>query len=152
MPMELNIKRIAENEVDTLFGFITALAIHEGEDQFLTVTPEELRNSGFGPNPKWSGFFAVIDGKPMGYATYTHDFHLWSGRPRITLDDLFVVAECRGRGAGEALMRAVFEVATETSAQVSWTVRPENKKAISFYKGLGAKYREIGKCFWTPPI
>ncbi|WP_411816515.1 N-acetyltransferase family protein [Hyphococcus sp. DH-69] len=150
MTSQLNIKRITEDDVDTLYELMKSLAQYEGLEKFLTVSPEDLRISGFGKEPSWSGLFAYLDDKVIGYATYAYAFHMWSGTQRINLDDLFVSAEYRGHGAGEALMRAVFEIAQSQSMQVSWTVRPDNSKAIKFYKRLGANYSNIGKCTWSP--
>jgi ribosomal protein S18 acetylase RimI-like enzyme len=145
------IRPIAARDVDALFRMIAALAEHEKLRDELTVTIETLRKSGFGEAPKWRGFIAETAGHPCGYATYTEDFHLWSGAPRICLDDVYVSPEMRGSGLGERLMRAVFDVAGEAGAYVSWTVRPENKRAIAFYERLGAKVWLTGKCGWRAP-
>ncbi|WDI32433.1 GNAT family N-acetyltransferase [Hyphococcus flavus] len=148
MDTDIYIRRIEESDVDELFTQMTALAENEGEQAHLTVTPAVLRQTGFRDAPSWSGFFALSGDKTAGYATYTHDFHVWTGSPRITLDDIYVRPECRGLGFGERLMSAVFDEAKKTGAYVNWTVRTDNKKAIAFYQRLGATYRVIGKCGW----
>ncbi len=146
----VSIRPVEAGDVDELFALMCALADTEGERAHLTVTPERLRETGFGDRPSWSGFFATLSGEIAGYATFTHDFHLWSGAARITLDDIFVRPECRSLGIGETLMKAVFDEAEKRRALVSWTVQTGNERAISFYERLGASYRVTGKCLWRP--
>ena len=147
---QITIRPVKEQDVDALFDLMASLADYEGERRYLVVNPETLRRTGFNARPSWRGLIAEVDGKLVGYATFTNDFHIWSGAPRITLDDLYVSPDYRGHGLGEQLMHAVFSEAENAGACVSWTVRLENKRAISFYENLGAQYREIGKCFWQP--
>lgn len=150
MNKNLVIRPVVESDVETLRTLIAALAENENEQEYLTVSAEVLRKTGFGENPLWSGLMALFDSEAAGYATYTNDFHIWSGSPRMTLDDIFVRPEFRSLGIGEKLMNAVFDEARKTGAYVSWTVRTDNKKAIAFYERLGAHYRVIGKCGWRP--
>ncbi len=144
------IRPIESGDCEVLFGLMAALADHENERAALTVTADRLRASGFGAAPQWRGFIAEMDGATCGYATFTQDFHIWSGAPRISLDDIYVAPERRGTGLGERLMRAVLDTAERQGAYVSWTVQPENKRAIAFYERLGAKYWLTGKCGWRP--
>ena len=129
---------------------ICELADNQNERSGLTVSAQRLVETGFGDHPLWRGFLAESDDGAAGYATYTEDFHIWSGAPRIMLDDIYVRPECRSHGLGEALMRCVFERAEEKGAFVNWTVQTDNRRAIEFYKRLGAQYRVIGKCGWCP--
>jgi len=134
--------------MQALFELLCDLADNQNERALLTVTPQRLAETGAGDDPQWRGFIAETGGEAVGYATYTQDFHIWSGVPRITLDDIYVRSEFRSHGLGETLMRRVFERAAEIGAYVNWTVQPGNESAIEFYKRLGAEYRIIGKCGW----
>ncbi len=142
------VRPIEAGDVGVLYEMICALGDNQNEREFVTTTPALLGKTGFGAPPMWAGLIVETEGKAVGYATYTNDFHIWSGAARITIDDIFVYAEYRSLGLGEKLMRRIFDVAEESGAFVSWTVQPENKKAIEFYKRLGAKYRVTGKCGW----
>ena len=135
-------------DIAELYQLMCVLADNESERHFLTVTPEVLEQTGFGGDPKWHGFVADKGGALVGYATYTQDFHIWSGSPRISLDDIYVRPEFRRYGLGEKLMRRIFEQAKAINAYVSWTVQPGNDRAIAFYRRLGAEYNVIGKCGW----
>lgn len=144
----IRIRPILEDDVEVLYSLICALAENQNERAFLTVTPDRLRETGFCNDPMWRGYIAEIKQEAVGYATYTEDFHIWSGAPRITLDDIFVRPDYRSYGLGERLMRQVFDIAQRHGASVNWTVQTSNSRAIEFYERLGAKYRVIGKCNW----
>ena len=149
MASSYSIRSIEKRDVPALFQLIYALADNQGERSGLTVSVERLTETGFGETPRWRGFIVEDEeGRPVGYATYTEDFHIWSGAPRISLDDIYVQSDYRGAGVGEALMRRVFELAEQQGAFVNWTVQTGNERAIAFYERLGAQYRVIGKCGW----
>lgn len=143
-----SIRPIEKEDVETLYEMICALAAHENERQFVTISPERLAETGFGENPKWRGFFVDVENTAVAYVTYTQDFHIWSGALRITIDDLFVRPEFRRHGFGRKLMQRIFDLAREENAFVSWTVQPGNERAIAFYKEMGANYNIVGKCGW----
>lgn len=151
MAVDVEIRAIEADDVGALFAMMQALADNQNERQFLTVDTERLRETGFGEHPQWRGFFAVVNTEAVGYATYTNDLHVWSGAPRIALDDVYVQPEFRSHGIGESLMQAVFDEARKSGAYVSWSVQTDNHKAIAFYKRLGASVRITGKCGWRAP-
>ena len=146
-----SLRPIERGDVAALLAMMAELAAHENEEHFLTVDEASLAATGFGDRARWRGFFAEGDGAPIGYVTYTDDYHIWSGAPRIALDDVYVKPAWRGAGVGERLMRQVFDIATRDDALVSWSVQPENKAAIKFYERLGARVHITGKCLWRSP-
>ncbi len=143
-----SIRAVERRDIPAMHALMCDLADNENERHFLTVTPERLEQTGFGDHPLWQGFVADHDGTLVGYTTYIQDFHIWSGSPRFSLDDIYVHPAFRSHGLGEQLMRRVFEQAKSVNAYVSWTVQQENQRAIAFYQRLGAEYRVIGKCGW----
>ncbi|MEM9619493.1 MAG: GNAT family N-acetyltransferase [Pseudomonadota bacterium] len=144
------IRPIERRDMTALHQLMRALADKENQREHLTVTPDRLAQTGDGENPQWRGFLAESEGVLVGYATYTQDFHIWSGGLRFSLDDIYVRPENRSGGLGEKLMRRVFDEAQKVGAYVSWTVLPGNDRAIAFYQRLGASYTTIGKCSWRP--
>jgi ribosomal protein S18 acetylase RimI-like enzyme len=151
MALDVKIRPVDTDDVSALFAMMQALADNQNERKFLTVDVDHLRATGFGDHPRWQGLFAIVDNQPVGYATYTNDLHVWSGAPRIALDDIYVRPEFRSRGIGEMLMNVLFDEARKISAYVSWSVQPDNDTAIAFYKRLGATVRITGKCAWRAP-
>ena len=147
---QFSIRSIELGDVAAVFGMLCALADHEGEREFVTTSTARLAETGFGDQARWRGFIAEADNRAVAYATYTEDFHIWSGVPRITIDDIYVDPEIRGCGLGRKLMEQVFSLAQKTNAYVSWSVQPGNKRAIAFYEQFGASYNVVGKCGWRP--
>jgi GNAT superfamily N-acetyltransferase len=60
----------------------------------------------------------------------------------LYLEDLFVLPEERGRGAGKALLKALARIAIARGCgRMEWTVLDWNTPSIRFYKRLGARLR-----------
>jgi GNAT superfamily N-acetyltransferase len=81
----------------------------------------------------------VLDeGKPVTRVARDLD-----GLGGLYLEDLFVLPEERGRGAGKALLRALAKIAVARGCgRMEWTVLDWNTPSIRFYKGLGARLRK----------
>ena len=144
----VTIRPAEERDVPALLRLIGALAENQNEKQYLTTTEEKLRESGFGDKPKWRALLLEKRSSAIGYATYSYGYHIWSAAKRINIDDLYVDKAFRGLGLGEMLMRRLSEEARNIDADLSWTVQPQNDRAIRFYQRLGAKVAIIGKCNW----
>ena len=57
----------------------------------------------------------------------------------VYIEDLYIREECRGKGYGEALLREVCKLAKKRNCgRVEWWVLDWNKRAIDFYKKIGA--------------
>ena len=76
----------------------------------------------------------------MGLALYFFTYSSFLGRPVLWLEDLLVVPEGRGQGAGKALMRALARIAVARGCgRMEWSVLDWNATAIRFYRRLGAR-------------
>ena len=53
------------------------------------------------------GFFALLDGRPVGLVHYLYHRSCWSVVNNCYLQDLFADPEIRGKGVGAALIEAV---------------------------------------------
>ena len=90
---------------------------------------------------------AEIDGRAVGFVSWTRVYGIWRGEDYLNLDDLFVVEAARGAGVGEALMR-VFAAETE-GLGARWEVRTDNRGARRFYDRLGAEQEEKVVVRWS---
>jgi len=80
------------------------------------------------------------DGRVVGYAIYFFTYSTFNARPTLYLEDIFVLPEQRGRGAGVALFRACAREATVLGcARMEWQVLNWNTPSIEFYQRLGAR-------------
>lgn len=94
----------------------------------------------FGPRPMAEVLIAENEGRAIGFALFFHNFSTFEGRPGLYLEDLFVVPEARGLGAGKALLSRLAQLALERDcARLEWWVLDWNEPSIAFYHSLGAR-------------
>jgi GNAT superfamily N-acetyltransferase len=87
------------------------------------------------------------DGLVVGYAIYFFTYSTFNAQPTLYLEDIFVLPEQRGRGAGVALFRACArEAVVQGCARMDWQVLNWNEPSIDFYKRLGARQLDA----WLP--
>jgi GNAT superfamily N-acetyltransferase len=129
-----------EADVPLILTFIRALAEYEREPNAVLATEEGLRRWLFGERPAAEVVFASIEGVDVGFALFFQTFSTWLGRPGIWLEDLFVLPEQRGHGAGRALLAHLARLALERGCgRLEWSVLDWNEPSIAFYKRLGAR-------------
>ncbi len=76
----------------------------------------------------------------VGYALYFFTYSSFLARQTLYLEDLFVLREKRGKGAGHALFReCVREAVRRRCGRMEWSVLSWNKPAIDFYNRMGAR-------------
>src|SRR6202162_230014 len=103
------------------------------------MTEERLATNRFGPHGYAETLIAEVDGSPIAFALFFHNFSTFLALPGIYLEDLFVVPEHRGRGVGRALLKELARIAIERGcgrlegAVLDWT-----RDAIGCYERLGA--------------
>jgi GNAT superfamily N-acetyltransferase len=91
--------------------------------------------------PRFRTLLAEVgDGLIVGYAIYFFTYSTFRARPSLYLEDIFVLPEQRGHGAGVALFRACAQAAVVLScARMEWQVLSWNEPSIEFYERLGAR-------------
>jgi len=130
-------------DIPQILAFIEGLAAYEKLSHACVATEDSLRQSLFGPRPYAEVILAEFDGQPAGFALFFHNYSTFRARPGIYLEDLYVLPEHRGRGAGKALLRELARLAVERGcARLEWSVLDWNEPAIQFYKSLGAEPQE----------
>lgn len=138
--MTLDIRPATPGDLDCIIGFIRALADYEKLAHEVRADREELARHLFGPRPMAEVLIAETDGAPIGFALFFHTFSTFEGKPGLYLEDLFVVPEARGSGAGKALLARLARIAVERGcARLEWSVLDWNAPAIAFYRALGAR-------------
>jgi GNAT superfamily N-acetyltransferase len=99
-----------------------------------------LHRALFGPAPAAEAVIAERDDSAVGFALFHGTFSTWECRPGLWLEDLFVPAEHRRGGVGEALLRHVARIAVERDcARFEWAALDWNTPALRFYEKLGAE-------------
>jgi GNAT superfamily N-acetyltransferase len=80
------------------------------------------------------GFAAVVDNEVVGFVHYHFHLSTWSITGYCYLEDLFVAPAGRGKGAGRALIEAVYRAADARGAErVYWHTQSTNTQARALY-------------------
>jgi GNAT superfamily N-acetyltransferase len=130
----------ARRDARAIVILIRELAVYERLLDEVTITPAEVRRHGFGRRPYFKTLICRRGGKPVGLALYFFTYSSFLGRPVLWLEDLVVLPEERGRGAGKALLRALAKIAVaRRCGRMEWSVLDWNAPAIRFYRRIGAR-------------
>ena len=122
-----------------MLAFIRELAVYERLEDQMVATAADLTAALFGPRPYAEVVFACLDGTPVGFALFFHNFSTFLGKPGIYLEDLFVRPAARGQGVGRALLAWLARTALERGCgRLDWAVLAWNEPSIGFYRSLGA--------------
>jgi len=98
----------------------------------------DILRYGFSETPLFEALIAWKGAQPVGLALYFSEFSTWRGSPGVYVQDLYVSAQTRGAGLGQALMQAVFARARNWGATYcKLAVYNNNEAAISFYRHIG---------------
>ncbi|BAI98354.1 N-acetyltransferase [Sphingobium sp. TA15] len=138
--MSVTIREAVAADIGAIHGFILALADYEKLSHEVKADRASLDKYLFGPRPMAEVLIAENDGEAVGFALFFHNFSTFEGRPGLYLEDLFVIPEARGLGAGKALLSRLAQLALERDcARLEWWVLDWNEPSIAFYRSLGAR-------------
>ena len=143
-PGALTVRRGRARDVAVICELIRGLARYERLERQCVISPAAVRRHGFGRGPRYFDTLICRRGRrPIGFALYFFTYSTFLGRPTLYLEDLFVVPEERGRGAGRALLRALARIALRRGCgRMEWAVLDWNTPSIRFYRRLGAGLRK----------
>ena len=137
---DIIIRAAQTDDIGTIQAFILALADYERLAHEVKADRETLARYLFGERPMAEVLIAEADGAAVGFALFFHNFSTFEGRPGLYLEDLFVLPEARGLGAGKALLSRLAALAIERDcARLEWSVLDWNEPSIAFYRALGAR-------------
>jgi ribosomal protein S18 acetylase RimI-like enzyme len=115
-----------------------ALNRHEALDPRV-FTAAIVRRDAFGPRRAFRVLVAEVSARVVGYASFVVGYNTDIAARELWMHDLFVVPGWRSRGVGHALVTAVAREALRRGlACLEWGVRDSNRRAIRFYRRLGA--------------
>ena len=87
--------------------------------------------------PIWCLFVCGGGDGSVGFANYVLHPHTWSLQPVCYLEDLFVVPEARGTGAGRALIEGLTSLGKQHGwRRVDWHTHEDNYRARTLYDWL----------------
>jgi GNAT superfamily N-acetyltransferase len=145
MENDITFRFAKPSDTKLILYFIKELAEYEKMLDKVEATEEMLREWIFDKGIA-EVFFAVKDGKEIGFALYFHNFSTFLGKAGIYLEDLFVLPEYRGKGYGKKILRQLAKLAVERGCgRLEWQCLDWNQPSIDFYLSLKA----VPKDEWT---
>lgn len=126
-------------DVPLILQFIKEIAAYEKmSDQ--VIADEATLETWIFDKEKAEVFFAMEDGKEIGFALYFHNFSTFVGRGGIYLEDVYIRPEYRGKGYGKAILKKLAAIAVERGCgRMEWVCLDWNQPSIDFYLSLGAQ-------------
>lgn len=132
------IREANSSDINLIFDFICDLADYEKLRHDVTATAEILHESIF-VKKQAEVLIAELDGVPVGFALYFHNFSTFKGKACLYLEDIFIKPQYRGKGYGKAIFNRLAQIAVERGCdRFDWAVLDWNEPSINFYKSLGA--------------
>jgi GNAT superfamily N-acetyltransferase len=139
MSEPISIRPAGAGDVAVILQFIRDLAQYEHLEHQVVATEEMLRESLFGSRPYAEVVLACLNGEPVGFALFFHNFSTFLGRAGIYLEDLYVRPEARRHGVGHRLLTWLAATAVSRGCgRLEWAVLDWNEPSIRFYRNLGA--------------
>jgi GNAT superfamily N-acetyltransferase len=136
----LRIRRATPRDTPVILGLVRGLAKYERLLQWFRPNAKRFRRHGFGRRRYFDTLICMQAGRPVGFALHYFNYSTFACRPILFIEDLFVLPDERGQGAGQALMSALARIAIRRGcSQMAWSVLHWNTPAIKFYRRLGAR-------------
>jgi GNAT superfamily N-acetyltransferase len=134
------IRRGTARDVPVILRLIRALAKYERLTRYLRLDAKRLRRDGFGRRRYFESLICARGGRSVGYAIYYFAYSGFTCSPVLFVEDVFVLPEERGGGAGKAMMSTLARIAVRRGChQMEWIVLDWNAPSIGFYRSLGAR-------------
>ncbi len=134
----IDIRPATPADVPQILQFVRDLATFEKEPESVVATEAMIEHALFGEKSA-EALMAEIDGKPVAFALYFHNFSTWTGKKGIYLEDLYVTPEARGQGVATALLQHIAGIALDRDCgRFEWAVLDWNQRAIDVYRKIGA--------------
>ena len=138
----ISIVPLTEDRFDQFVSLIAALADYEHLDPPDDGAVARLRADAFAAAPRFEAALAIAEGgRAVGYAIWLETYSTFLARPTMFLEDLFVVGEARGSGAGSGLFDHVRLLGAQRGCgRMEWQVLDWNASAREFYHRRGAEW------------
>ena len=137
------IREATVQDVPTILRFIKELAAYEKAEHQVVATESKILETLFVEQATSHALVCEVNGASVGFAVYFFNYSTWQGQYGLYLEDLYVSPECRGSGAGKALLKHLAQLAVaKNCGRFEWNVLDWNEPAIQFYQSIGAKPKD----------
>ena len=127
---------------DDFTRLIAALADYEHLERPDATATARLRADAFAPRARFEAALALDETeRPIGYAIWFETYSSFLAKPTMFLEDLFVLEDARGTGAGGKLFEYVRQLGEERGCgRMDWNVLDWNTPARDFYHRRNAQW------------
>jgi ribosomal protein S18 acetylase RimI-like enzyme len=139
-PSPLRTRPARPGDVPTLFRMKQQLTRDEGNEGVLRATERDWLRDGFGPDARFRCFVAEEGSALVGMVTYSEQYMTALGGNIFSVQDLYVEASARRRGAGRLLLARVAAAAAQRGIPLIQLTVLEGNPAGAFYRRLGFRY------------
>lgn len=123
-----------------IYNLIQAFADFEKLTPPDEAAHQRMMADAFAERPRFEIFLAELNGAVVGYTFIFETYSTFSARPKLYLEDIFVLPEHRGSKVGFALFRhCVAEADRRGCVRMEWAVLDWNVSAQKFYQRLGGR-------------
>ncbi|MDV2990277.1 MAG: GNAT family N-acetyltransferase [Dehalogenimonas sp.] len=142
------IRRAAKEDAPIVLSLIRALAEYEK-----LVPPDQAARERFtaemnAERPRFEVYLAEYQEMAVGYAIVFETYGSFQARPKLYIEDLFVLTEYRRLGIGKALFQALIVAGRERGCgAVEWAALDWNINAHRFYQQMGGRHQEQWQLF-----
>lgn len=141
------VKELTPDNSRAFLNLLMELAEHHNQERYVQTNMEQVVQGL--TDSMFQGLLAFHNNEPVGYASYTWNYSIWTGAQYMNLDDLFVKESFRGQSIGKLLMDGLKESCVQKKVNyVRWEVQLDNLKAVKFYENLGAEMSPKGIFKW----
>ena len=128
------IRKALCRDTSLILLFIKELAAYEEMEDEVIATEKDIRETLFNDRPVAKALILEVDGAPIGFSLYFHNYSTFLCRPGIYIEDIYVQKLHRGKGYGTAVFQHLCREAKENNyGRVEWWCLDENKPSIDFY-------------------
>jgi GNAT superfamily N-acetyltransferase len=128
-------------DAEAFLSLVDGLADYERLPRPDPDARRRLASDPFTEPPRFTLLLAELDGEVVGYAASFWTYSTFLALPTLYLEDIFVLPEARGHGAGAALFRAcAAEAVRQGCGRMEWSVLAWNQPSIDFYERRGATH------------
>jgi GNAT superfamily N-acetyltransferase len=139
MFMSVIIRQAVPDDTDAIYNMINGLSVYSEAPLENLPDIEEMKNSLFSSKTGAEACICEVDGVIAGYAVIAMSYSTWLARYSLNMEDLYLLPDYRGRGAGKAMLQYLAQVALDRQcSRIEWNALEWDKSAKDFYRSIDA--------------